>query len=347
MRYRLALRRRPSCCFHMRACVDSAAAGGGGGGGGGGVKRHHGPTWADGDEGGVASEVVGQPLSVPCHMVQVLGAVRSPGEESDVRFELAGEFRDLEVEEREPKISGSTGDPLRRIGLDFQVGPQLQGGLDKQLRAADRKAPILDEDGGQWVIGSWSYSYNDAGSARRYTVELDELERIEPTHLAFDGMRFSVKRYEEFPGSGDDESRLLLAEVEANAEQTGKLRRLLQSKDYFDLVRVGVSDNPMRVRMGQPVWQRVGDEGEMRRFQLALVTEEGDDPSDRGSDPSPWNLQRIALQERARLRSLLDELESISVLSNEARERVDAAATTWKDDRLELREVDDVSTHWL
>ena len=272
-----------------------------------------------------------------------------------MRFALAGEYRELPGQDvLEPGTSPSTGRPLRRVGLEFVVGQELIAQLDEQLRQASadrysRRTSITDEDGGRWAVRDWNYSYRDSGAAT-FAVELEEIEVLQATRLRFGGLDVEVEYYSEKDARDADEPRVIEAEFVLDAAATLQLNDLLNAGGYFELVRVGVSDEPLSVRFGSPIWQWLGDDRPgNRRFQLIFVTEEGDDED--GSikrNPSDENAARITIKQRSLVGALIAELASAGVLDDEAVRRVhEAADAAWAAERLDLEEVDDVTERRL
>lgn len=265
-----------------------------------------------------------------------------------MRFELAGEFRDLSTQEEDPVESRSTGRPLRRLMLDFTAGDDLTESLGDQFRDAaassHRRTPITDDEGGNWKVGNWSYSYQQNGSSMSYDVELVEIEKLEATRLRFAGLDVELEYYAEEEDSLGEQSRIIITEFLADEATAARLRTLSDADGYFDLVRVGITDEPLSVRIGRLLWQALDDQPGNRRFQVPFVTEEGDDDVIGITDPRSWNTSKVAIRERARLSALVDELVAAGVIDDTALARIEQAGEgTWQRDRLDLFEVTDVT----
>lgn len=269
-----------------------------------------------------------------------------------MRVELAGEFRELTIQREGSVASESTGRGLRRVEVAFACGGRLVDAVRDQLDEASarlsRRTPMVDDEGTQWAVGDWSYSYRESEPpSTEFTVELSEVERLNATRLRFAGLDVPVEHYREIDAREEDGMRLLIAEFVADHEVTEQIRQLADSDGYFDLVRVGITDEPLSVRFGRYLWAWVDGEGSnLRRFHAPFVTERGDEEGDGGEDPRAWHTSRMAVMERARTAALLDELVAAGVIDSDARARINQAGEdAWPRDRFDLREVEDVTTH--
>jgi hypothetical protein len=242
--------------------------------------------------------------------------------------------------------SRSTWRPLRRLVLDFVAGEDLAEPLGDQFRGAassHRRTPITDDEGGEWKVGTWTYSYRDNGSSMRYDVELVEIEKLVATRLKFGGLDVELEFYRE-EDPLDERARIIVSEFLADEAMTERLRTLADEEDYFDLVRVGIADQPISVRIGRALWEPLDGEPGNRRFQVPFVTEEGDDDTTSSTDPRSWNTSRVAIRERARLRALVNELVNAGVIDDAARARIEQTGDdSWKREWLDLFKVTDVA----
>lgn len=268
-----------------------------------------------------------------------------------MRLHLAGELRDLEANPEDGPVSRHTGRLLRKVRVEFRAGQQLWDRLDDELHAAaDEDEPGLqDADGVRWRVGTWSNVSASGSAARKYEVELTEIEEVEPpTAIEFLGLEFQVDYYQvRLPASG---TGILLVEFTANKAEVEALiqqiREKRQSDDpYFELVRKGGSLPPVSVRFGRPVWEAAADGG--RKFQLVFVLEDGDEDRDSTfllGEPEASNVQVLLREARATLDALMSELRVAGVLSEEAISRIEEHRSTAPErGRLEYMETDDIS----
>lgn len=252
-----------------------------------------------------------------------------------MQITLLGAIRNVEHEDTEPATSMSTGRPLHRTELTFRTnGDDMYDRVSDELRAAQNETPIIDAEGGRWRVESWSTSGSGQSPIEwQFTVKITQIEDVEVSAVEFLGHQFDVDFYGEHADS-DDGYFVMLIEIDVRADQVPTLATTLWGEknvnEFFDVSRAGVDDKPRRMRFGRVLWQAL-PEGR-RRFQINFVSPptEGED-SEAGNgplfnQPEVANLERIAIEERARMRALIGELQSAGVLKRDAVERIAAAA---------------------
>lgn len=272
-----------------------------------------------------------------------------------MQLQLLDELREVESRDLEPTKSRSTGRDLRRLTITFRASDAVAGDVTSQLvDAVGAEGALVDDTGGRWIVETHSYSYSNGDGPRRFTADLRQLEELAVTAMEFEDLRFEVLYYsDELPVDADD-SLLIIAEFDATPEQATRLQLLYEAKrdsddPYFELVRHvgGAAEEPLRVRFGKSVWQRL--EGEQRRFHMSFVTEEGDrDFAPLGNQPEHDNLERMALWSRETLAALLEELNAAGQLPPDALSRIrQRGDEAWTHHSMDLRESVDVTMYRL
>jgi hypothetical protein len=151
---------------------------------------------------------------------------------------------------------------------------------------------------------------------------------LQATLLEFRGLALIPERYKEEVSTG---GLMLSAIVSASAEETEKLDVLIiESREaekpvYFDVVRVGVSDVPMRMRFGRCLFDADVQEGG-RQHLLRLVAEGDDAEMGPGllmlHQPELARTMDRTIANHKAISVLADELRSAGVLDAAAVQRI-------------------------
>ncbi|MFH9044287.1 hypothetical protein ACH4FA_33810 [Streptomyces sp. NPDC017966] len=270
-----------------------------------------------------------------------------------LKMALLGAVRELAAVRLPSATSVLTGRPLRRFALELHVPDERHQELDAELEAAAAHGgkPLQGPDTAWRVSEGWTA----ASQGRRpeiyiYTMEVEEVELLQASALEIEGLSLSPMRYKE-EVDGGHVTVTLVSEVAGEADE--RLESLLSEPDAFhDVIRRGISDEPLRMRFGRCVWQRSADG--TRRHHLELVADEG-----RSAPPlSPLALvgrprldrtvERVAAHADA-LAELLGELHSRGVLSESAFNAINSAAAPRPLTRREERELcrtDRLGDYW-
>lgn len=266
-----------------------------------------------------------------------------------VNLVLLGESHDVPAEDLEPEKSPHTGRALRRVRVTFRAAADESEAVSKTLgKAREIEHALAGEDGSRWVVTQNSYSYQNEDRVHLHTAELRELETIEPERLELLGLILDPTNYKE-----EEQGGVILASalIEPDAETDEALERAITARDaaYFDVVRVGVSETPIRMRFGRCLWQK-SESG--RVHLLRLVSEQADDDESNASpllwfEPELGNMKRKVIAAEAAIEALLEELQAAGVLPEAAaanvRARVDDA---WEKRGRELDESRDLTLHF-
>lgn len=249
---------------------------------------------------------------------------------TDFSLHLLGSRRQFQAEELPPATSAHTGQQLRRVELELRVSGDLQDDLETALKAAAAPAGSpLEGEGTSWLVSSHSYSYTDNERPLVYThrLELQEVEELQASTVEVEGLALVPIQYSE----DVDEGALLVSLVtDVSGEDGERLEELIvtQEDQYFDVVRRGVSESPVRMRFGRCLWQR--GEGDTRRHNLTLVADEGQPDRPLGfallNQPQLGRTIEKTVAHTKALDLLVEQLRSQGVLTDEVANNIKAAA---------------------
>src|SRR5689334_22222085 len=163
-----------------------------------------------------------------------------------IRLKLLDEEVDLPYEELEGSSSPYSGRTMKKIGIDLNVSASESLEVNKILHAARDPEKAFVVDGTQWAVAYSSYSHRQDSEVHRYRIELEEVEfpqaeRVEMLDLSLEPLRYKEEVLEDgvlmisvIAAVDPDEDRVLEA----------ALRESPAEKKYFEVVRVGVSEEP-------------------------------------------------------------------------------------------------------
>jgi hypothetical protein len=232
-----------------------------------------------------------------------------------LELELFGSIQRVPAEELEPETSPHTGRALRRARISFRVAEHRSDEVATAFAKTD-DVPLRGADGSLWSVASSSYSYIEGKQVRRHEAELREVEELNVDRLELLGLSLTPTRYkEENRGYLVITARIDRLGPEEDAALEREIRKKRDGDDvYFDVLRVGISDTPLRMRFGRCLWQKAG---EGRAHLVRLVSEERDDRQPfLLSGPEQTNLERKAATAEETIEALLEELQSAGVLSD-------------------------------
>ncbi|MFI6039236.1 hypothetical protein ACIBBD_34950 [Streptomyces sp. NPDC051315] len=249
---------------------------------------------------------------------------------TDFSLHLLGSQRQVRADELPPATSAHTGRQLRRVELELRVPGDLQDDLESELKSAAAPAgqPLAGE-GTTWLVTSHSYSYTDNAQPLVYThrLELQEVEALQASTVEVAGLTLVPIQYKE---DIDEEALLVFLVTDVSGEEGERLEELIvtQEDQYFDVVRRGVSETPVRMRFGRCLWQQ--GEGATRRHNLTLVADEGRPDRPLGiaaiNQPQLGRTIERTVANAAALDLLVEQLHSQGVLTEEVATTIKAAA---------------------
>jgi hypothetical protein len=263
-----------------------------------------------------------------------------------MQFEILDRAVEVQTQELPSSTSLHTGRSLRVVVIELVAVPNRVEELNDFFESSRGGSRLIaDGDGGKWVVTNSSYSYSNDGP-RRFSVQLVEHEELTVERLHLLGLDVVPRYYREDVDTG----RLVLtAEVISEGEQDARLEEAVSSTEgYFDVLRLGISDDPIRVRFGRCLWQK-GDSPAERIHSLVLVAEGGDEEDDSGhliNQPELGNAAQIAIVARELGECIVDELVRAGALDESARARIqERAETAFRRRYRDLLEAGDVTRY--
>src|SRR5690606_12799086 len=114
-----------------------------------------------------------------------------------------------------------------------------------------------DETGeftGRWCV-SWN-SYGESAGVHTYTLILREAEELSLRALLLDDLEMHPYEYREevLPGG-----LKLRAKLVGTEDDVLRLRRMAAERDAFPVVRLGIQDEPRRMRLSVEEWSQFED----------------------------------------------------------------------------------------
>jgi len=190
----------------------------------------------------------------------------------------------LEINEKEIKvynfekkkfISKHTGREL--LEISFRCDMQGIDERDWLLRILNSKEIMVmltsGEKPNRFIQGEASYNYSttypDEPTIYTHNVSLREKEIIDVKIIKIDDLVLEPYVYEEEESS--DTQIEIEFKVVVNKRQREKLIQMLYSeKEYFNVIREGIDDNPREMRFGLPEWSRIKNKNEYK-YRLILI----------------------------------------------------------------------------
>jgi cation transport regulator ChaC len=266
---------------------------------------------------------------------------------------LLGAVRELTAAELPAVVSVHNGRSLRRFALELHVPDERHEELDAELQAASTAdGPHIQGTDATWRV---SEGWTAVSQGRRpeiciYKAEIQEVEELRVSALEIEGLSLVPTRYRE----GLSEETITATFVtEVSDEDDERLEELLRKPhEFFDVIRRGISDEPLRMRFGRRVWQRAGEGA--RRHNLVLIADEdtsqaAPDPLALVNQPQLDRTMEKACANTNALALLLEELRSKGVLDKDAFHAIKHAATAHPlthEEKRELSRTDRLDDYW-
>jgi len=181
--------------------------------------------------------------------------------------------------------SKHTGAELKRIQVEVVAPDQQTHERLLEIKKKAKRDGISSTDGKGNIVKKWKidnsiYSYTDPGPGSTYyhSIELEEMEELKVDNLLLNGLSFQPYSYHE-KFSNDVliiEAKVLLSEAEYS-----ELRKLMIGKQYFPVIRQGISEETIEMRFGIVYWSR--HENEIKH-QLYLVERKYDEDDGQSRD---------------------------------------------------------------
>jgi hypothetical protein len=255
--------------------------------------------------------------------------------------------------------SPHTGRRLREAESTITVTADISAAFKTALRSA----VATDDEGHVWSPEMRSESYvGDGNGPHNVSIVWSEVEELRAERVEFQNLSLVPTRYEESTDPQDEEHKgdatiaiTFLATL--TADEAAELRKLEadrrdRDRIYWPVLRVGVSDEPRLMRLGNSLWS-ARDDGNVD--YLVVLVDKANDDSDRdgtwkrlAGEPA-LSLALTALTDlEGRFDALLDRLESGGSIDADARKALDEAGAKGIRERFyRFSEVDNVDEWWL
>ncbi len=161
----------------------------------------------------------------------------------------------VHVDRRESFVSPHTGANLERLTVSAIItGDEANESFGGFLQSANPAGvPEVAEAGAiakRWSVGNHSWSHTD-GNAYHHTIELIELETLVADRLCLGDLEVVPYAYEE---RFDDDRLVIETKVAVQQDQHDQLKVMLTAAGRFQVIRRGISDEPIEMRFGLCYW---------------------------------------------------------------------------------------------
>lgn len=164
----------------------------------------------------------------------------------------------VNVEDENFTISRHSGASLSTLQVQTSVrGRPANEELLALINQAKTDDVISVDDNGkiekQWKIGNTSWHYREGNPVYHHTLELTEVEQLNPSSFTLDDMTLQPYEYKEH--FVDDilgiDAKVVLTEV-----QHLRVKAMQRSKDLFPVIRHGISETPIQMELGLCYWSQ-------------------------------------------------------------------------------------------
>jgi hypothetical protein len=240
-----------------------------------------------------------------------------------MHLDFSGSIVHVEVMDESTFPSRHTGAVLKRLRVQTAIGGQHNNEQFLSLinEAKTEGVTSVDKDGdvtGKWKIGNTSWTYTQGTPTYYHTLEIEEVEELNLDYLVLGDLTIEPHAYEErfYMDHLTIDAKALLTE-----DQDVALRPLLEGRDYFQVVRYGINEQPIEMRFGMCYWSK-HDEG--IKHQLHLVAEEAEGTQGPSRQAFLWlrSVRDRAAENKGSIDALLDTLADKDVLTTEEVEQI-------------------------
>jgi len=186
----------------------------------------------------------------------------------EICLEVEGRDLSVQVRRETKERSAHTGRELIELHGVFTTSDQslhewltgtLPGATERALSSCDRGG----ERTGWWHV-SWN-SYTVNAGVHTYALILREAEDLSLDVLLLDGEELYPYEYRERVVEG---GLIIWAKLVGEEEDVLRLRRLVQGRAAFPVIRRGINDEPREMRVGVAEWSRF--DGQIK-YRLVLI----------------------------------------------------------------------------
>lgn len=182
---------------------------------------------------------------------------------------------EVEPSKRKEMVSKHTGNKLEKLNLQikFRGDPSdFRDALDNRVQKVDSDNKVIKE----YEVNNSSYSYSGKQTPNtiyRFNVDLMEVEDLDAQKLIIEDIELTVYEYAE---EYKHDSLRIDAKAKVSYEKLDKLREIKKSKDYFEVVRKGISEEKKEMRFGTIVWSKHDDYTKQDLVLVEKSYDEGD-----------------------------------------------------------------------
>ncbi|MDP1572025.1 MAG: hypothetical protein Q8L86_18670 [Vicinamibacterales bacterium] len=250
---------------------------------------------------------------------------------------IDGRVIEVDVDEGGPRLSPHTGRTLRNGTITIRAT------RDHDALMAALPGRVLDSDEGRWlVVRRPRYSFQDASRIAEHVFEIEEFENRAATMLRIADLELTPEKYHE-DSSRDDGLEVTARVALTDPKRIDHLREILAADEPVPVIREGVQDAPMQMKIAVLGWSERDAEHVFELQCTELTT----------SKPSGLIGLHAAFTRPAQVAFLLEWRSAISellmekgIVSKEEIVRVEDTATkNVGHRRIKFAQVDDVRAH--
>jgi hypothetical protein len=235
-----------------------------------------------------------------------------------------------------------SGKDLFQFEVEFRADEDEQDDINA---AQNAPGPVLLRGGEQpeevpITIQQRMHSFTVGRREQIYKWTLTEMENLELESLQLGDIVLKPYKFEEEVQNG-------LIHIEARVEIDPSTREQLSVlPTYFPVVRMGISNEPLSMRFGQPLWSETSSENTKHRY--VLVEERYDSEKHQGFlEPQFGNVRDSLVVTKAQLAKLLDVLGAKGLLTaEEATSVIEVEESALRTQHRLINRVDDID-EWL
>ena len=155
-------------------------------------------------------------------------------------------------------LSRHTGVVLKKLEVSLWVDKKIHEWITNIIERLNKtEINSIGEQGKilkKWKIEKSTYSCIE--NKYNHYLELEEIEDLHIDNLIIDKLTFHPYSYkEEFVR----DALIIDAKVRLSELQFVEIKKLIEKKDYFKVVRQGINDEPREMKFGLPLWSKHKD----------------------------------------------------------------------------------------
>ncbi len=264
--------------------------------------------------------------------------------------DFLGEELAVDLEEESTFRSKHTGAELKRVKIEV-VAQTLQAHrlLLLKIRRAENDGISSTDDVGN-VTGMWRVAHSsfcclgdEHDQEYFHEIQIEEAEELKLTGLSINGIVLYPYFYEE---EFDCDDLNIKSRVMVSPEQDAWLRMLMKEKDYFQVVRHGISDQLREMRFSNTIlWSKHGNKF---KYEIILVDksyDERDRPLARLFQPQMSRMQSAVAAQAEMVEAMLEAMVTRKYLTEgdvtEMRKKASERVWDRKREFFEVRDIDE------